>query len=76
MTIGLFAALLVLRTKTALVAGGAVVAGAVEVVASGAGVVSVQGKSSHGHPPGQLSWRKIKYPAASTRKSTSHGQSY
>ena len=43
MTIGLFAALLVLRTKTALVAGGAVVAGAVEVVASGAGVVSVQG---------------------------------
>ena len=43
MTIGLFAALLVLRTKTALVAVEVVVAGAVGVVTSGAVVVSMQG---------------------------------
>ena len=43
MTIGLFAALCVLRTNTALVAGGVVVAGVVGVVTSGAVVVSAQG---------------------------------
>ena len=42
-TMGLFAVLYVLRTKTALVAGDVVVAGAVEVVTSGAVVVSAQG---------------------------------
>ena len=41
-TIGLFAPLDVLRTKTALVAGDVVVAGAVGVVTSGAVVVSAQ----------------------------------
>ena len=43
MTMGLFAAFCVLKTKTALVAGDVVVAGAVAVVTSGAVVVSVQG---------------------------------
>ena len=42
-TIGLFAELYVLRTRTALVAGDVVVAGAVAVVISGAVVVSAQG---------------------------------
>ena len=42
-TIGLFAALNVLRTKTAFVAGDVVVVGAVGVVTSGAVVVSTQG---------------------------------
>ena len=42
-TIGLFAASSVLRTKTALVAGDVVVAGTVTVVTSGAVVVSAQG---------------------------------
>ena len=42
-TIALFAAFFVLRTKTALVAGDVVVAGAVGVVTSGAVVVSAQG---------------------------------
>ena len=42
-TIGLLAELNVLRTRTALVAGDVVVAGAVEVVTSGAVVVSAQG---------------------------------
>ena len=54
-TIGLLADSFVLRTKTALVAGDVVVAGAVEVVTSGAIVVSAQGYSSHGQPPGQFS---------------------
>ena len=54
-TIGLFAALSVLRTKTALVAGDVVVAGTVTVVTSGAVVVSAQGYSSQGQPPGQFS---------------------
>ena len=40
MTIGLLAAFLVLRSKTAFVAGGVVVAGTVDVVTSGAVVVS------------------------------------
>ena len=42
-TIGLFAALNVLRTKTAFVAGDVVVVCAVGVVTSGAVVVSTQG---------------------------------
>ena len=42
MTMGLFAALLVLKSKTAFVAGDVVVTGTVGVV-SGAVVVSVQG---------------------------------
>ena len=42
-TIGLFAIFDVLRTKTAFVVGDVVVAGAVEVVTSGAVVVSAQG---------------------------------
>ena len=42
-TIGLFATFDVLRTKSAFVAGDVVVAGAVEVVTSGAVVVSAQG---------------------------------
>ena len=54
-TIGLLAAFLVLRTKTAFEVGDVVVAGAVEVVTSGAAVVSAQGYSSQGHPAGQLS---------------------
>ena len=41
--IGLLAASFVLRTKTALVAGDVVVAGAVAVVTTGAVVVSAQG---------------------------------
>ena len=40
MTMGLLAAFLVLRSKTAFVAGGVVVAGAVDIVISGAVVVS------------------------------------
>ena len=54
-TIGLLAALLVLRTKTAFEVADVVVAGAVEIVTSGAAVVSVQGYSSQGYPAGQLS---------------------
>ena len=54
-TIGLFAALNVLRTKTALVVGDVVVAGTVGVVTTGAVVVSAQGKSSQGQPAGQFS---------------------
>ena len=42
-TIGLFAAFDVLRTRTALVAGDVVVAGAVGVVISGVVVVPAQG---------------------------------
>ena len=42
-TIGLFAAFISRRTKTALVAGDVVVAGTVGVVTSGAVVVSAQG---------------------------------
>ena len=42
-TIGLLAAFAVFRTKTAFVVGDVVVAGAVEVVRSGAVVVSTQG---------------------------------
>ena len=42
-TIGLLAAFVVLRTKTALVAGDVVVAGVVEVVTAGAVVVSAHG---------------------------------
>ena len=42
-TMGLFAALYVLRTKTAFVAGDVVVAGTVAVVISGAVVVPAQG---------------------------------
>ena len=42
-TIGLFAELNVLRTKTAFVVGDVVVNGAIEVVTSGAVVVSAQG---------------------------------
>ena len=42
-TIGLFEPVDVLRTKTALVAGDVVVAGAVEVVTSGTVVVSAHG---------------------------------
>ena len=54
-TIGLLAALLVLRTKTAFEVGDVFVAGAVEIVTSGAAVVFVQGYSSQGYPAGQLS---------------------
>ena len=55
-TIGLLAAVLVLRTKTAFGAGAAVVGEAVDVVTAGVVVVvSVQGKPSQGHPPGQFS---------------------
>ena len=43
MTMGLFAAFFVLRTKTAFVAGDVVVTGAVAVVVSGTVVVSAQG---------------------------------
>ena len=42
-TIGLFVDSYVLSTRTALVAGGVVVAGAVAVVTTGAVVVSAQG---------------------------------
>ena len=42
-TIGLFAEFCVLRTRTALVAGDVVVAGAVAVITTGAVVVSAQG---------------------------------
>ena len=42
-TIGILVSFLVLRTNTALVTGVVVVAGAVEVVTSGAVVVSAQG---------------------------------
>ena len=55
-TIGLLAALYVLRIKTAFGAGSAVVGGAVDVVTAGVVVVvSVQGKPSQGHPAGQFS---------------------
>ena len=54
-TIGLLPVFLVLRTKTALVTGDVVVAGAVDVVTAGVVVVSVHGNPSHGHPAGQFS---------------------
>ena len=55
-TIGLLALLRVLRTKTALAVGDIVVETVVEidVVKSGAVVVSTQLNSSHGQPPAQF----------------------
>ena len=54
MTIGLLSEYLVLRTKTAFEVGDVVVAGDVEVVTSGAVVVSAQELLSQGHPAGQF----------------------
>ena len=61
-TIGLLAALNVLRTKTAFGAGVGVVRGAVDVVTAGVVVVvSVHGKPSQGHPAGQFSLMNAKF---------------
>ena len=55
-TIGLLALLTLLRTNTALAVGEVVVVAVVDtgVVISGAVVVSMQLKSSHGQPPAQF----------------------
>ena len=52
---GLLAAFLVLRTRTALVTGDVVVAATVDVVTAGVVVASGHGNPSHGHPAGQFS---------------------
>ena len=52
---GLLFELKVLRTRTAFPIGDVVVAGAVAVVTSGAGVCSIQLKSLQGHPAEQFS---------------------
>ena len=52
---GLLPVFPVFRTRTALVRGDVVVAGAVDVVTAGVVVVSGHGNPSHGHPAGQFS---------------------
>ena len=55
-TIGLLFELCVLKTRTAVPAGEVrVVAGDVDVVDSGAGVVPMHSNPSHGHPAAQFS---------------------